>query len=203
MLKPATFLHKEQEEYYCGFVGGIAYPTAEKPGIVIVIGLQNDQAVKFKVLDAWENSNVFELITRAVELRGKYGFGLDSRILPSWYGDQEKFQAIIVRVSEALERKTGVGRGLYIKDTVDLRERFAFPLYVRQIFDTLKSKRLDLAGDMILTGHLQGFQRQDSEKGKTEDFPAVGLLGGMVHSLQVQESWLEDPDGKNTAFNLD
>ena len=202
VLSPPVFHHIESNEYCCGIVGGIAYPTADKPGIIIIIGLQNEP-VRFRVLETYEDANVFELIQKVIDLRVKYGFGLDSRILPGWFGDQEKFQTLIVKASTSLEDVCGVGRGLYIKDTVDLRERHAFPLYVRQIFDTLKSKRLDLAGDMILTGHLQGFQRQDAEKGRVEDFPAVGLLGGMVHSLQVMAPWLEDPDGTDTAFNLD
>ena len=202
-LKPAIFHHIESGEYYCNIVGGIAYPTAEKPGIVLIIGVQNEPAVKFRVLETYEDANVFELISKTIDLRKKYGFGLDSRILPSWYGDQEKFQAIVMRVSEALEREVGQNQGLYIKDTVDLRERHAFPLYVRQIYDTRKTGRLERPKDKILPGHLQGFQRQDAEKGKAENFPAVGLLGGMIHSLQIQEPWLEDPDGTDTVFNLD
>lgn len=203
MLKPAVFRHTKTGERYCNIVGGIAYPTAEKPGLVLVIGVQNEPAVKFKAMETYEDANVFLLIEKAVQIREKYGFGLDSRILPSWYGDQEKFQTLIVKCSETLEKMHGSTAGLYIKDPVDLRERHAFPLYVRQIFDTLKTGRLDLNGNLILTGHLQGFQRHDAEKGKVEDFPAVGLLGGMVHSLQIQQPWLESPDGQDTVFNID
>lgn len=203
VLKPAVFRHTETGDSYCNIVGGIAYPTAEKPGIVLVSGIQNDPDVKFIILETYEDANVFKLIEKAVNLRGKYGFGLDSRILPSWYGDQEKFQTLILKCSESLEKIHGSTSGLYIKDMVDMRERHSFPLYVRQIFDTLKTQRLDINGDIVLTGHLQGFQRQDAEKGKTEDFPAVGLLGGIVHSLQIQQPWLEAVDGQDTVFNID
>lgn len=200
--KPAVFRHTETGERFCNIVGGIAYPTAEKPGLVLVIGIQSDP-VKFMTLETHEDANVFLLIEKAVQIREKCGFGLDSRILPSWYGDQEKFQTLVVKCSECLEKMHGSTSGLYIKDPVDLRERHAFPLYVRQIFDTLKTGRLDLNGDLILTGNLQGFQRHDAEKGKTEDFPAVGLLGGIVHSLQIQQPWLEPVDGQGTVFNID
>jgi hypothetical protein len=206
-LKQATFLHTPSSEYYCNIIGGIAYPVAAgqevKPGIVIIMGIQNDPDVKFRVLDSFESSNVFSLIEKMVELRKQYGFGLDSRILPSWYGDQQKYQTLIMKSSEALEKRHGINAGLYLRDTIDRRETNAFPLYVRQIFNVLETKRLDVNRDNILTGHMQSLQREDAEKGRTDDFPAVGLLGGMVHSLQIEKPWLEDADGQGTVFNIE
>ena len=208
--KPPVFLHVSSGEYYCNIIGGIAYPVALgteiKPGIVIIMGVQNDPEVKFRVWESYEDNDVFGLIEKALDARKKYGFGLDPRILPCFYGDQEKYQTLIVKTSEALERKGGPNAGLYIKDTVDLRERHSFPLYVRQLFHSLKSKRLEKpadSGDIILTGHLQGFQREDAESGRTENFPAVGLLGGMIHSLQIEQPWLEYVDGQGACFNVD
>jgi hypothetical protein len=206
-LKQATFHHIPSCEYYCHIVGGIAYPVAAgqevKPGILIILGIQNEPAIKFKVLEAFESNNVFNLIAKMVEMRKEYGFGLDSRILPNWYGDQDKYQTLIMKASEALEKQHGINAGLYIKDTVDRRERNSFPLYVRQIFHTLETKRFDASANGVTIGHLQSFQREDAEKGKTDDFPAVGLLGGMIHSLQIEKPWLEDADGQGTVFNID
>ncbi len=200
-LKPATFLHVPTGEYYCHLIGGIAYPTATVPGIVILLGIQSEPNVKFRVLETFEDINVFKLIEQAVMLRSKYGFGLDSRLLPYWYGDQEKFQTLIIKTSEALEKKLGYDRGFYIKDTVDLRERHSFPLYVRQIFNCLETNRLDMNSDDTLIGHLQSFQREDAEKGRTENYPATGLIGGMVHSLQIEKPWLDD-NIQGEAFNI-
>lgn len=205
-LKPAVFLHLPSNEYYCHIVGGIAYPIAVngeiKPGIVIIMGVQNEPGVKFQVLESYEDANIFNLIEQAIIARKKYGFGLDSRILPNFMGDQEKYQTIIIKTSEVLEKKLGYDQGFYIKDMVDLRERHSFPLYVRQIFNTLETKRLDINGDNTLVGHLQGFRREDAEKGKTENFPAVGLLGGMIHTLQIERPWLEGIDCQGTVFNI-
>lgn len=201
-LKPAIFLNVETKEYFCNIVGGIAYPTAMMPGCVIIIGVQNDPEVKYKVLDAIEDKNVFTLIKKVIRYREKYGFGLDSRLLPWWYGDQLKFQTLIVKASIALERKLGINQGLYIKDLVDLREKHSFPLYVRQLQFTLKEKRLVKPTNDVIVRHGQAFQFEDAEKGKTENFPAVGLLGGMVHSLQIEQPWLQDvTQGK--AFNIE
>jgi len=205
-LKPATFLHRPSGQYYCHIVGGIAYPTATaqevKPGALIIMGIQSDP-VKYRILEVIESGDVFDLIEKLVDTRKAYGFGEDSRILPNWYGDQDKYQVLIMKASEVLERMHGVTSGLYIRDTLDRHDTQAFPLYVRQILNTLKIARLDVGQDKILTGHLQGLQREDAERGKVDDFPVVGLLGGMIHSLQIEQPWLEDVTGQGTVFNID
>ncbi len=206
-LKLATFLHLSTNKYYCDIVGGIAYPVAAgqeiKPGIIIIIGIQAEPNVQFCILETYESSDVFQLIEKMVDMRRAYGFGMDSRILPSWYGDQEKYQTLIMKSSEALEKVQGVNAGLYLKDTIDRRQPNSFPLYVRQIFNSLEQKILDVDHDTIITGYLQSFQREDAEKGKTEYFPAVGLLGGMIHSLRITKPWLEEADGHGTVFNVE
>lgn len=201
-LKPATFLHAETKDYYCHIIGGIAYPTATLPGIVLIMGVQCEPEVKFRVFETFESVDVFELIEFAVLVRSKYGFGEDARLLPYWYGNQEKFQSLIIKTSEALELELGYDRGLYVKDLVDLRERFSFALYNRQNTDCLIKSILDLNDNKVLEGHLQGMDREDVEKGKVENFPAVGLLGGMVHSLQIEKPWLEDVI-QGEAFNIE
>lgn len=203
VLKPAVFCHTETNQHYCNIIGGIAYPTATDPGIVIILGIQNEP-IKFRILDVYEDDNVFKLIANCIEMRTKWGFGLDSRILPWWYGDQEKFQTLIIRASEALERQLGFDRGMYVKDLVDLREKHAFPLYIRQLFAARDSGMLEkpsLSGFMQIVGYIQGFNRELAEKTKTEDYPAVGLLAGMLHSLQIECPWEEDVT-QGEAFNI-
>lgn len=205
-LKPPIF-HHEDGHTYCNIIGGIAYPAAVdhiiRPGIVIIIGIEPDP-VKFRVLETFESPSVFDLFTACIDLRLKYGYGEDSRILPNFMGDQEKYQAILLKVSEALEKTQGHDRGLYIKDMVDLRERYALPVYVRQTASALEKGTLEKPTEHIeLVNHLRGFMPESAEKGRVEDFPAVGLLGGMIHSLQIERPWLEDPRGTDTVFNID
>lgn len=202
-----TFLHGPSGEYYCNILGGIAYPVSAgqeiKPGVLVILGIQNEPEVKFRILESYETENVFKLIEKMVTIRREYGFGKDSRIIPNWYGDQDKYGTLILKASEALEKAHGVNAGLYIRDTVDRREKHSFPLYVRQIFNALETSLLDINQDRMISGHLQSFQREDAENGKTEDFPVVGLLGGMVHSLRIEKPWLEDADGQGTVFNVE
>jgi len=201
VLKPAVFLHTETGQRYCNIVGGLAYPTSSEPGVVIILGIQNVPVVTFNVLDAYEDIDVFVLIEKCIEMRSKWGFWLDSRILPNWYGDQEKFQTLIIKASAVLEQKLGTEQGLYVKDMVDLRNRDAFPLYTRQISNSLLTKTLNINKNGVIISHLQGFDRTDAERGKVQDFPTIGLLGGMVHSLQNEKPWEEDIT-QGEAFNI-
>ncbi len=204
VLKPAVFCHVETDEHYCNIVGGIMYPTALEPGIVMIIGIQNEPNLLFRILDVFESDNVFELISNCVDMRKKWGFGLDSRILPWWYGDQDKFRSLIIKVSATLEKASGYDQGLYIKDLTDLREKHAFPLYIRQLFNARNTGLLEKpskSGFMNIVGYIQGFNRELAEKTKTEDYPAVGLLAGMIHSLQIERPWEEEVT-QGEAFNI-
>jgi hypothetical protein len=101
-LKPPVFHHQDGHSY-CNIIGGIAYPAAVdhiiRPGMVIIIGIEPDP-VKFRVLETVESPSVFDLFTACIDLRIKYGYGEDRRILPNFMGDQEKYLAILLKVSE-------------------------------------------------------------------------------------------------------
>jgi hypothetical protein len=204
-----VFHHTEYGHTYSNIVGGISYPAAVehqiRPGMVAIMGIEPDP-LRFHIIDLVESPSVFDLLTACVDLRLRYGFGEDSRILPNFMGDQERYQAILLKVSEALEKK-GPENGLYIKDMVDYRERYALPVYVQQFLSALEKgilvKPVNPKIDAAITNHLLVFQSENAQKGRVEDFPAVGLLGGMIHSLQIERPWLEDPRGQDTVFNID
>lgn len=200
-LKPPVFYHLETHHHYCNIIGGIAYPTIIEPGIIIILGVRQNP-IRYEIFEIFEEVNIFKLITQLVRARKKYGFGKDSRILPNWYGEQDRFQTLIIRASEELEKKYGHTYGLYIKDYVDIKLKNALALYVRQIYSCLESGKLikESLGDQ-LKQHLQAFQREDAEKGKIANYPAVGLLGGIIHSLEIERPWLEDV-AQGESFNI-
>ena len=202
-LKPAVFFHPESGERFCNIIGGISYPTALEPGFVIILGVKNDP-VTYTVIDVFKEMNVFKLIANCVEMRIKWGYSLDSRILPWWYGDQNKFQTLIIKASAQLERKLGPEQGFYVKDMVDLREKYSFPLYVRQLFAARQSGRLiklSASEGKSLVEYVQGFTADDAEKKNVADYPAMGLLAGMIHSIEIERPWEEDVT-QGEVFNI-
>ncbi len=201
-LREPTFRHTETGEYYTNIVGGIAYMMGLSPGVIIIMGVQTEPKLRFSVLEAYESQDLFSLLPKILELRVKYGFGEDSRLLPWFYGDERRFSSIVMKISEALERRLGPDYGLYIKDTVDLRLPHAFSLYLRQIYGVLSKGTLVFPVANLVQSHLQGFSKLDADRGLPQDHPAVGLLGGMVHSLLIEQPWLEATEGEETVFNL-
>jgi hypothetical protein len=208
MLRNPVFWDMEAAERYCDIVGGIAYPSVSAPGVVIVIGIVLSKGLPiFKVLEAAEESEVFALFQTLLQLRMIYGFGKDARILPMWIGDPDKFQPLVSRTSVKLEEKHGEGQGLYIKPPVDFGEKHSFPLYIRQLFRSRNLQLrnpawLDLNGHQNISTYAQAIRQSDAENGKYDDFPMVGLLGGMMHTILTQRPWLETTKA-GQAFNLE
>ena len=91
-----------------------------------------------------------------------------------------------------LELRHGPDKGLYVREPADFKERYAFPLYMRQLRAALKEKALNINGETILVGRLQAFQPDEAEKGRIIDFPAVGMLGAVVHTLMIEMPWQEE-----------
>ncbi len=207
-LKNPVFWNMEAAERYSDIIGGIAYPSVSSAGIVIVIGIVMVNGLPvFKILEAAEEKEVFALFQILLRLRVKYGFGKDSRILPWWIGDPDRFQPLVSRTSVKLEEKHGEGQGIYIKPPVDFGEKHSFPLYIRQLFRARNPQLrspvyLDVNGHQNLSSYAQAIRQEDAENGKYEDFPVVGLLGGMVHTILTQRPWLETTQG-GSAFNLE
>jgi len=208
VLKTPIFHNLETGDKYCDIWGGIAYPSVSLSGCIIVIGviLQDDQPV-FKILEAVEEKEIFELFRKLIKLRVKYGFGMDARLLPWWIGEPDKFQPLVSRLTQKLEEELGEGRGIYIKPPVDFGEKYSFPLYIRQLFRSRDLKLrdpvyLELNGFQNISSYAQAIQSEDAEKGNYEDFPMVGLLGGMMHTLLTQMPWMEDSQA-GQAFHLE
>lgn len=128
-LKPTVFRDIRTGSEYCHIAGALAYPGME-PGCIIVVGIEPDP-VKVVVLEYMEHMSVFDLLQDAILTRKLYRYGSHGGILPSWTGDPDRYQTVAISASVAIERKVGAGRGLYIIDPVDWRQRHAFPMYVR------------------------------------------------------------------------
>ncbi len=191
-LKPAIFREKQTGHEFCHIVGALAYPGIE-PGCVMIFGIQAGP-LKFRLLEYREHTSVFDLITDVVTTRNYYGYGHHSAILQQWIGDPERYLSIVVKISTAIEQKSGHDKGLYIREPADWAEKHAFAMYIRQLYSALSDKLLILQPHTQLINRLQAFQPDSADKGNLADYPAVGMLGGLVHSLMIERPWEQDID---------
>jgi hypothetical protein len=192
-LKPAVFLDTRTGWRYSQIVGAVAYPAIE-PGCIIVMGVSGEPDPAFTVLEYVESTDIYRQIEQIIDIRGKYAYGQHEGILQQWIGDPDRYLTLIAKCSVALEKNKGHDRGLYIREPADWGERHAFPMYVRQIHTALGAKTLRLNGHTDLINRLQSFQPPDADKGKIQDFPAVGMLGALTHTLMIERPWEQDAD---------
>jgi hypothetical protein len=188
-LRPSIFLDTKTDVSYSHIAGAMAYPGIE-PGCLIIMGIR--QGPKLDVLEYQEHGAVLDLIEATVSIRYQFAYGKERRILQQWVGDPDRYQPVVAKISQALEAKDGYDRGLYIREPADFQEKYAFPLYMRQLHAALAEKILNINNQTALINRLQAFQPDMAEKGKLYDFPAVGMLGAFTHTMMVETPWQED-----------
>ncbi|WP_289020393.1 hypothetical protein [Desulfobacter postgatei] len=204
--KPAVYKDIETGIIYSHIVGAMAWPAAD-PGAVFVFGIlspeNNSGKPRVDLLCYREHKSVASLVDAMVGTRKQFGYGLAEEILQQWIGDTERYQPIVVKKSVGLELRYGPDKGLYVREPADYKERYAFPLYMRQLRAALKEKVLNLNGEAILIGRLQSFQPQEAEKGHLIDFPAVGMLGAVVHTLMIETPWQEEIEMQENEYETE
>lgn len=193
-LSPAVLLDRRTGWRYSGLVGAIGYPTGMEPGCMIVLGIQSQPEPRIVALEYREHRSVYELISDAVSTREQYGFGLHRGIIPDWIGDPDRYQAVIAAASVALEKKIGHNWGLYVREPADWGEQHNFPMYLWQLRSALEKDFLRLNSLTDLISRLQAMSPDAVDKGKTYDFPAVGMLGAAIHTLMIEKPWEQDID---------
>lgn len=192
-LKPTVARDTRTGIDYAAICGAIGWPTASEPGCMIILGVNKD---RLDVLDFVEFQSVYVLLDAVVMSRQKYGYSKFRGILPDWIADPDRYQALVIDTSVALEKKLGSSYGLYIREPADWYEKFVFPLYMWQLKTALADKRLDLNDFQGLIGRLREVHPDDIDKGKIFDYPAVGALAGLVHTVLTERTWEQDIDNE-------
>ncbi|MEA1928611.1 MAG: hypothetical protein U9N73_10425 [Candidatus Auribacterota bacterium] len=192
-LKPTVVMDTKTNIRYAGIVGAIGWPTATDPGCMIIMGITQN---KFDVLEFQEHRSVYNLLDNIVMSRRQYGYGKFRGCLPDWIADPDRYQALVVKMSVVLEKKIGSSYGLYIREPADWYEKFVFPLYMWQLRTAIAEKRLNLNDFQSLIGRLRELHPDMIDKGKVFDYPAVGALAGLVHTVISERMWEQDIKGE-------
>ena len=203
--RPFWFKNTDTGQLYHDLYSCIGFPTevTDKdegmPGYTAIVGVvrpteslahYNPIDANFQLLAEAESKDVRTLINMALELRKRYGFGLNTELLKCCFGDPERFVTTLALKNDQL----GERDALTITPPIDLYEPAVFDNYLRSLKSCLlkDSHRFFFGGCNILKNHLREFRKNN---------PAVFAVGGLVHSLLVHCSWMDEAG--QGIFNID
>jgi len=192
--------------------GCVGWPTdvSDKdvglPGYVGIVGVSRPEDAKkdayydpanadFLLLDEYQSRDVPQIIEKMLELREKYGFGVQVDLLTSFLGDPEKFITTMALRNERLIHEKGDKVALLIAPPDDFYAPKVFELYVRSLQSAIFNgrQRLFFGGNELLKTRINEFRAND---------PAIMAIGGLVHSLLNRCMWMSQVSG-STIFDIE
>jgi len=194
--------------YACiGWPSEVSDKDMGMPGYAAVIGiirpgeLEKDihydpRDAAFVLLDEVQDFDVPTLIRKCVDLRKKYGFGVQKDLMNIWYGDPERFLTVMALANERLIEEGGEASAFLIAPPDDFYVPKIFDNYVRSLQSTVirgKPRFRFMPHCTILKTRIGEFRRDD---------PAVLAVGGLIHTLLSQCMWLGQMVGE-TVFNVE
>lgn len=174
---------------YAGIVGVIRPPELTKEERF------NPIDAKFLLLAEVQTDDVPTLLKHCLQLREKYGFGIQPNLLTVWFGDPKRFATTLALANERLYELGGSRNEILVSPPDDFYTPMVFDNYVRSLKSCLQKGDLRFYfGDCdILKNKLREFVRDD---------PAVMAAGGLVHSLLSRCMWMDETQG-STVFNVE
>ena len=175
------FDHTNQTEYR-RIVGGIAWPSGEAPGFIVVIAEDDNKDPRLKLrhlrlLDEYEHRSADRLVKRLYDFQNKY-------LVNPWYGypNNELMSYFIDRFNRDLTKKQ---KGVYIAEAPFADDVHNLQLYANQVLTrtTTGRKSLHFGSKSRIPGVLSGLQPEDVKKKKSQDIPAVAAVGYALSGL--------------------
>jgi hypothetical protein len=210
--RPYWYENIENGDTFHDLYGCIAWPTevSDKdnglPGYAAVVGVVRPRNLgkdvhydpadaKFMLLAEAEEADVPGLLLKCLDLREKYGFGLNPTLMATWLGDPERFVTTVALMNERLILKGGEQKTFLIAPPDDFYVSRIFDSYFRSLRSCMVVERTRwyFNGLDILQNRLKEFKRDD---------PAVLAAGGLVHSLLNRSMWM-DRSEESTIFNVE
>jgi hypothetical protein len=182
LKKSFFFDHKRQSEYR-RIVGGLAWPSGEAPGFVLVIAEAEHKDPRLKLrhywlLDEYEHNSAERLIKKLYDFQNKY-------IVGAWYSDPNNLLMthLIDKFNGGLTKKQ---KGIYLTEALFSDDPHNLRLYANQIGGrtAFTKKALHFGNTSRIPGALSVLSPDDIYKKKAQEFPMVAALGFAIAGLE-------------------
>jgi hypothetical protein len=195
--KPTYYRNTETGTEYYHISGSICWP-GQNPGFIVIIAVlkTTENSPVFQVIEEVEIDNINGLLSACLQLREKYGHGQGSDLFNFWYGENDRFDAIVNDFNHYLTARDDKTQGIYLVPPYDHQKPNAFEIWVNSIRGCLKrdasnKPTLYMGNCTRLRSYIQTSPFDVAVKGSIEDYPALAALGGVVHSLMMLRPCLE------------
>ena len=202
---PYWFENLVTGQLYYGLYGCVGWPTpvsdkdAGQPGYVAVVGVIKPKKegrpimdADFQLLAEGESRDIQVMLAMMVELRNEWGFGEHDGLMQTWIGDHNLYIPTIAMANERLitaavraQKKIDPEKyGILISPPDDFGGPHTYDAYHRAMASALRPgfTRFYFGGFNLLRGKLQEFKA---------DNPAVFAMGGLIHSLIIRTTWMD------------
>ncbi len=207
--RPWWYRDKETTMLYHDIYGCLAWPGEVNdkqtglPGYAAIVGVlrppgldidthYNPKDAKFRLLAETETKDVPTLLGNCVQMREKYGYGVQPELLKVWFGDPDRFYTALALFNERMGN-----RGILVTPPDDFYTPKIFDNYVRSfescIVDDNDKYRFYYGGGTILKERVHEFFKND---------PAILAIGGLVHSLLGRCMWMSQTEQGAGGFKV-
>jgi len=176
------FYRHEPSWEYRRMAGGLAWPSGESSGFIVVVGedYREDPGLKLRhlrLLAEYESTDTPALIKRLYDLQNMY-------LVRPWYGDSTNvlMMHFVSRFNRNLGHKK---KGIYVSEAPFVDDPHNLRLYANQIKGRMgrAKKSLHFGTSSQLPGRLGALSPDDVQKTRVQDYPAVAALGFAVAGL--------------------
>jgi hypothetical protein len=202
--KPFYYEHTETGQQYYDLFGCIGWPTEDtdkekgRPGYIAVLAAVKSgrpiQKAWFRLMGEGESNHISDLLAHILRLREEFGHGLTPGLLQTFFGDPDKHITRLALLNEELIKRKGDKAAILVSPPEDFYSPDVFENYRRSFNEAILSQpaRFAFGGNSILkTKHAQ-FKKDD---------PAIMAVGGLVHSLILRCTWMDQ--ARENAFNVE
>jgi len=183
-LKTKSYYYDPQNEReYRRVIGGIGWPSGEKPGFVCIVGENEHERKRLKQRDYYvvtehSDHDVEKLVNRCYDFQNKY-------LVETWYANADNVLMIyfVDRFNEKLSKKK---KGIYVVHAPFGDDNHNLRLYANQIRSRTRpaTKTLHFGEASLIPGTLRELSPDDVLKRRAEEHPTIAALGYAISALE-------------------
>ena len=184
--KKAYYWDGERE--YRRICGGVASPTGDQPGFLVMIGEAYPEDVRLKVrhlylLGEYQNVATDKLIRRMSDFQNRF-------MVEQWYGNTE--DSFLIHFIDSFNKGL-VGKkkkGIFISDAPFCDDSHNLQFYAHLIKNRVEKNKKSLHfGETMITGAISSLASETIRKDKAERHPVLAALGYVISGLD--ESYVD------------